>query len=209
MISLDNVEADDTIAYCTVEHFKDWNVNIMSSDKDFFQLVNDHVRVWSPTKKRLYGPAEVLEEYGIHPHNFAIFRALDGDTSDNIPGVKGCGLKTVLKAFPFLADAEKVPLQKIFYTCERSDGKLKLYEKILAEREIVERNYQLMQLEDTLLQTFAQLAVKENLDTPITRLNRFEFSKLITEDKLWSNIPNYQTWVSDCFTKLDHFVIGG
>ena len=81
MISLDNVEADDTIAFCATEYFKDYIVNIMSSDKDFLQLVDENIKVWSPSKKKLYCPQNVLDEYGIHPYNFVIFRAMDGFSS--------------------------------------------------------------------------------------------------------------------------------
>ena len=104
ILIMDSIEADDTIAYCANEYFKDSKVFIMSSDKDFLQLVNERVKVWSPTKKTMYGPAEVLRDYGIHPNNFAVFRAIDGDDSDNIDGIKGAGAKTITKCFPFLAE---------------------------------------------------------------------------------------------------------
>ena len=61
MLALDNVEADDTIAYLALDFFKDWNSIILSSDKDFLQIVNDHINVWSPTKKKLYGPDRRFE----------------------------------------------------------------------------------------------------------------------------------------------------
>lgn len=206
MISLDNVEADDTIAYCSVEHFKDWDVCIMSSDKDFLQLINERVTVWSPTKKKLYGQAEVINEYGIHPNNFALYRALDGDVSDNIPGIKGCGLKTLLKAFPQFKEEKKLTTLDLLQLCSNPQNEWKIYENIRNDEQSLIRNYELMQLHDTQLQTFAQLHVKDTLDQTINKLNRFEFSKLITEDKLWNNIPNYQTWANECFTKLDGYV---
>jgi DNA polymerase-1 len=206
MLSLDNVEADDTIAYCAVEHFKDWNVTIMSSDKDFLQLVDERVKVWSPTKKKLYGPAEVLGEYGIDSQNFVLFRTLDGDDSDNIPGIKGFGPKTALKAFPILAERRKLCLVDLYEYAEAHRDKLKIYERLLENKQDVERNLALMQLTESQLQTFAQFKVKDLLDTPMGKMNRFEFSKLITEDKMWNNIPNYQMWLNEVFTKLDNFV---
>jgi DNA polymerase I len=64
VLSVDHVEADDVIAFLAVDTFKESrNVSIMSSDKDFLQLTGGNIRVWSPTKKRVYGPSEVLEEY--------------------------------------------------------------------------------------------------------------------------------------------------
>ena len=106
VLIIDNVEADDTIAHLALDTFKDWNSTIMSADKDFLQIVNDHIKVWSPTKKRLYGPQDVLNEYGVSSQNFVYFRALDGDVSDNITGLRGCGLKTIIKAFPMLCDCK-------------------------------------------------------------------------------------------------------
>jgi 5'-3' exonuclease len=206
MLSLDNVEADDTIAYCATDHFKEWDICIMSSDKDFLQLVTERISVWSPTKKKLYGPSEVINEYGIHSNNFTLYRALDGDVSDNIPGIKGCGLKTLLKAFPELREGKTLLPVDLFVLCEKAENDWKIYENILNDKNGVERNYELMQLHNTQLQTFAQLHVKDSLDNPITKLNRFEFSKLVTEDKLWNNIPNYQTWIGECFTKLDGYI---
>jgi 5'-3' exonuclease len=206
MLSLDNVEADDTMAHLALDYFKDWNVKIMSADKDFLQLVSDRVSIWSPTKKKLYTPQDVLTEYGIHPTNFVSYRALDGDTSDNIDGIKGCGLKTIIKSFPFLSNNQPTNLKQIYEYCESKAGTLKIYQTILSNWGTIERNYSLMQLTETQVTSFAQLHIKECLDNPIPKLNRFEFAKLITEDKLWNNIPNYQTWIGEVFTKLDNFI---
>jgi len=206
VISLDNVEADDTIAYLALEHFKDWKVDIMSSDKDFLQLVNDRVNVWSPTKKKLYATVNVLDEYGISPKNLIFYRTLDGDDSDNIPGIKGCGLKTALKAFPFLRD-EPVVLQRLYDHAIANKDKLKVYANIVEHWSEVERNYELMQLTETQLPTHAQLHVKDVLDKGMPKLNRFQLAKLIAEDKLWNNVPNFQSWVNECFQKLDSFIM--
>ncbi len=81
------------------------------------------------------------------------------------------------------------------------------YDNIIENWSIVERNYELMQLTDTQLTTFSQLHIKDVLDKPIPKLNRFQLCKLIVEDKLWNAIPNYQNWVNDCFMKLDNQTI--
>ena len=205
VISLDNVEADDTMAYLALDHFKDWNSTIMSADKDFLQIVSDNVKVWSPTKKRLYGPQDVINEYGISPQNFVYYRALDGDVSDNVPGVRGCGLKTILKAFPMLAGG-KIDLADIQASALMNSAKLKVCDTIVDNWKDVERNYALMQLTETALTTVAQLHVKEVLDNPIPKLNRFELSRLIGEDKLTNSIQNFPLWLNECFNKLNSFV---
>lgn len=207
IIALDNVEADDTIAFLALDHFKEWNSTIMSSDKDFLQVVNDNVKVWSPTKKKVYGPHDVLEEYGINSNNFILYRTLTGDDSDNVPGVRGCGLKTVLKAFPMLGGG-KIGLEVIKEVSEANSGKLKVYDTILENWSDVERNYAIMQLNDTFLTTAAQLHVKEVLDNPIPKLNRFELVKMIGQDGVTDSIPNFPQWCNECFNKLNNFVRG-
>jgi 5'-3' exonuclease len=205
-IAIDNVEADDTIAFLALQSFKDWDVTIMSSDKDFLQIVNDNVKVWSPTKKKLYGPDDVVNEYGVSSANFVYYRTLDGDDSDNIPGVRGCGLKTVLKAFPILGGKDKIELSEIKNLAIQNSGKLKVYDNVAESWQDVERNYQLMQLSDTVLTTGAQLHVQEVIDGSIPKLNRFELAKLIGEDHLSNAIPNFISWVNECFNKLNNFV---
>jgi 5'-3' exonuclease len=205
MIALENVEADDTIAHLALDTFKDWNSIIMSADKDFLQIVNDHVQVWSPTKKRLYGPQDVLNEYGISSVNFVYYRTLDGDVSDNVPGVRGCGLKTIVKAFPMLA-GDRVELSAIKDWAIENSGKLKVYDTIVESWQDVERNYALMQLTDTALTTAAQLHVKEVIDHPIPKLNRFELIKQMSSDNLTNTIYNLPGWMNECFSKLNSFV---
>ena len=70
----------------------------MSTDKDFLQLIDDRVKVWSPTKKKLYTKDVIQEEFGIPSRNILTYRILDGDKSDNIDGcIPKCGEKTALK----------------------------------------------------------------------------------------------------------------
>lgn len=206
VMSIDNVEADDVIAYVANQTFNKYNVTIMSADKDFLQLIDNRIKVWSPTKKKLYGCAEVLSEYGISCENFINYRVLDGDVSDNIDGITGAGPATIKKCFPIFVDHHRYAIQEIFNYADSNKGKYKLHDTILANKSIVQRNYDLMQLFDTQLQSFSQLRVEEILKKPIIKMNRFEFSKLITEDKAWNNISGYQTWLSETFHRLDNFV---
>ena len=205
-MAIDNVEADDVIAYLATDKFKDSNVTIMSSDKDFLQLTSNKIKVWSPTKKKLYGCAELMMEYGISCKNFINYRILEGDVSDNIEGINGAGLKTIKKCFPIFSDDRRYSVDEILNYCDTHKGKYKLYDTILDNRTTLERNYQLMQLNTSEMQSFTQLKVSDIVDGDTHRLNRFEISKLITEDKIWNNLPNYQIWLSENFGKLDNFV---
>jgi 5'-3' exonuclease len=206
VMSIDQIEADDTIAYLATEKFKDSNVTIMSTDKDFLQLASDTVKIWSPVKKKIYGCKEILDEYGITCNNFIYYRIMEGDASDNIDGLNGVGLKRVLKAFPFLAEEEQVTLQEIYNYSENKRSKFKIYETVLDNKLTLERNYELMQLHTTQIQSFSQLRIEEIVDKPIPKIDKMGFTRLITEDKMWSNLPNYHIWLNDCFGKLNSFI---
>ena len=102
-LSMDGIEADDTIAYITqMYENKSKKITIVSTDRDFYQLVNDQIEIWSPIKKKMYDTERVLNEFGVHPKNYVMYRSFTGDKSDNIPGVNGIGPKTLLKHVPNL-----------------------------------------------------------------------------------------------------------
>src|SRR3989338_8734710 len=88
------LEADDIIA--ALAHFARKNkedVCIVSSDKDLMQLVNDHTWMFDTMKNLRIGPKEVKEKLGVGPELVTDYLGIVGDTSDNIPGVKGIGPK--------------------------------------------------------------------------------------------------------------------
>ncbi len=154
-IRVDGCEADDIISYVNqMDNFDDWLKIIVSSDKDFYQCVGadgdtNKTVIWRPRakgKKEVVREKDLLETYNIHPINFVIARALEGDKSDNLKGVEGVGLKTVAKRFPFLKENKEYMLQDIFEECEKSLGKPKIYDKILESKDLVLTNYNMMQL---------------------------------------------------------------
>jgi 5'-3' exonuclease len=206
VMAIDHVEADDTIAYLAKQTFKDSNVTIMSTDKDFLQLANDRINVWSPVKKKIFGCKEIVDEYGITCKNFIFYRIMEGDTSDNIPGLDGVGLKRVTQAFPFLGEEPQSCLQQIYNYSENHRSKYKIYDRVLDNKLLLERNYELMQLHNTQIQSFTQLRIEEIINKPIPRIDKMGFSKLITEDKMWNNLPNYMVWLNETWGKLNSFV---
>jgi len=205
MLSIDNVEADDTIAYCALQYFKE-RVTIMSSDKDFLQLVNDRINIWSPTKKKIYGTSEVYSEYEIHPNNFVFFRALVGDPSDNISGIRGFGLKTILKAFPMMGQDRKLDKEDLYSHALENKKKMKVYDNFLESKSDFERNIELMQLSDTYLPTYAQLHINECLDKKPNKLNRYGFTNLVREDKMSAALPLHISWVNEVFGNMDSII---
>lgn len=205
-MAIDHIEADDTIAYLATQYFKNSNVTIMSADKDFLQLANNRVKIWSPTKKKLYGCAEILIEYGVSCGNFLNYRIMEGDDSDNIDGINGAGLKTIIKCFPIFTEEKQYGLQEIYNYSDTHKGKYKLYNTILDNKNIMERNWQLMQLQDTQIQTFSQLRINEILEKSLTKLDRYNFSKLLLKDNMQNNFPNSMIWLQEVFGKVNSFV---
>jgi DNA polymerase-1 len=87
-------EADDVIATLTRAAVREgWDVVILSSDKDLAQLVSPRVTLWDTMAEKRYGPDEVREKWGVPPERIGDLLALTGDTSDNVPGVRGIGAK--------------------------------------------------------------------------------------------------------------------
>ena len=109
-LAIDGIEADDTIAYIA-ELYRDKSkeITIVSTDRDFYQMIDETIRVWSPIKKKMYNAETVHEEFNVTPQNYVMYRTFTGDKSDNIEGVHGIGPKTLLKHVPELSG------QKEFY----------------------------------------------------------------------------------------------
>ena len=94
-IEQDGMEADDIIASFALEALRnDFNVTIVSSDKDLMQLIQPGLDMLDTMKNQRIDRAEVIEKFGVPPEQVGEVLALMGDTADNIPGVRGVGPKT-------------------------------------------------------------------------------------------------------------------
>lgn len=200
----DGVEADDVMAYVSRELCQDRSI-IMSTDKDFIQLVDEDTYVWSPTKKELYTKEKVLRDYSIPSHNFLLFRVLDGDSSDDIPGIKGAGLKTVIKRLPILLEDRTVTVDELLEYSKNQQGKIKLYDRLVENEDILYRNYDLMQLQDADINGLVKIKIQERFREPITRLDAVEFQKQIVSEKMVDAFPHLHSWLKSTFYTLDQY----
>lgn len=106
-IELEGYEADDLIAtYARLAREQGRNVTIVSSDKDLMQLVRDGVKMFDPMKSKWMGEEDVLEKFGVPPEKVVDVQALAGDSTDNVPGVPGIGIKTAAQLIAEYGDLE-------------------------------------------------------------------------------------------------------
>ncbi len=107
-VEMTNYEADDLIAtYASLARKAGARVTIVSSDKDLMQLVEDGaVTLLDTMKNRRIGSAEVMERFGVPPSKVIEVQALAGDSSDNVPGVPGIGVKTAAELINTYGDLE-------------------------------------------------------------------------------------------------------
>jgi len=200
----DGVEADDVMAYITTQLLKeDEQAVVMSTDKDFLQLVDDKTIVWSPTKKKIYNKKAVKEEYGIESQNILLYRILDGDSSDNIPGVYGCGIKTLIKRIPEITEQTEVSVEDLFNLCEtkkvETKGKIKLYNDILEAKQQILMNQKLMQLKDVDISGVIKMQVLERFNQQIRPLNKIDFLKILLKYKVVNNFGDINDWTKSTF----------
>ena len=204
LVSVDGIEADDTMAYISQQLLPKSDCILMSTDKDFLQLVDDRIQVYSPTKKLMYDEERIKNEFGINPKNFLLYRVLDGDKSDGIPGVHGVGLKTLLKNFPWLSEDVKYTINDLLKSASKKRKQVKLCENICNSEEQMLMNRRLMDLDDGIMGGSSKLKVQNITSQPIQRMIKHKFQKMFLEDKMYTALPNLTSWLATTFNRLNH-----
>ena len=179
----DYTEADDIIAHVVqTSYYEGWNKIIVSSDKDFFQLCDDDISVYRPIQKKTLNKQSILEEFKIHPKNFALARAIVGDTSDNLPGVKGAGLKTVAKRFPYLIREDVYEVSDIMRDCAMQGKKMKIHENIGRSEQLVKDNYKIMQLYYPNIRPINRAMIDKAIQDFEPFFGKIKFTQMLFED---------------------------
>ena len=182
-LMLEDVEADDVIAYvCRMSNLKEKIKIIVSMDKDFIQLCDGETMIYQPVQDNFLTKKRIVERYGIHPNNFAIARAIDGDKSDNLEGVRGIGLKTIAKKLNFLVEEKSYTLDDLFNYCKTAESNIKLHKNILSEKKKVELNYKLMQLYAPIISVKGSQHIRTTVEKFNPSFNRTEVVKMMTID---------------------------
>ncbi len=201
MISVDKVEADDVIGYIAKKLENE--VIVMSSDRDFLQLVDHRTTVYSPIKKKHYDRDLVKKEYGVSASNFLNQKVIIGDSGDNVPGVRGIAAKTFCKLFPEMMEGKKYSLKEMIEMCENKKGKK--YEDILNFKHQLFINEKLMDLHNPNISEDDIKYIDSVIDNPTKNLNSLEFIKLYNEDSLGASILNVNQWLFDKFRTISQY----
>lgn len=144
-IFIKDCEADDVIGWIT--KYREKTATILSSDKDYYQLISDTVSVWSPSSSKWITKDFVKEHFYCSVNNFLFSKAIVGDPADNIDGVLGIGWKTVSKIAPLVLQDKKIEIDELFQYVEKAEKKSKAHMSLLENKDIVLRNIKLMELD--------------------------------------------------------------
>ena len=197
-IVMEKLEADDIMAYLAKRASSAGKkVTIVSSDKDFLQLIDQNVEIYAPVKKQTFTLDNVIEEIGVIPQNYNIVKALLGDNSDNLAGIKGLGIKTILSEWKSITHDPSFTLQDIYNLCEEKLGEKKVFAKIIHDFDKVERNYKLMNLHETVLDESEIEFIELSLKQPIPDLQTGAFLHMLDMDKIEGITKNTEGWLEN------------
>ena len=200
-LGMEKLEADDIIAYLAKRAGEAGKkVTIVSSDKDFFQLIDKNIEVYAPVKKKTFNHSNIVDEIKVLPENYNIVKALLGDHSDNLPGVKGLGIKTILSEWKSFAYDSLASLQDVWDHCEtqlEQDKPKKIFAKIIHNWDKVLTNFELMDLHKTVLDKKEINFIEETLQDSIPDLQTGAFLHLLDQDKIEGVTKNTEGWLDN------------
>ena len=205
-VSIDKSEADDIIAFYSTHLVEKYNskVVIVSSDKDFLQLVNNDVTVWRPMEKTYYTKQLIEEKHGCLAENFILYKVLIGDNSDKIPGIKGLGEKGLFKKFPELKE-RPLTLDDIYNISVEKLKEHVVYARVVNDIKRLETNYKIMDLSKPLIDDNDEVVLKAIAASSTPTLNPEAFLRLYNEDGIGKMIRNIEFWIKDIFKILNSF----
>ncbi len=175
-IEMEGFEADDLIAtYARQVEADGGEAVIISSDKDLMQLVSDKVSMFDTMKNKHIGPDEVVEKFGLGPEHVIDIQALAGDSSDNVPGVPGIGVKTAAQLIEDYGDLETL--------LEKADGikQKKRRENLIefADQARVSKELVTLKTDAPVEDAIGDFAVRDiDADKLLAFLNEMEFNTL-------------------------------
>jgi len=182
---ISDCEADDVISYVALHLLKEEKVVIISSDKDYYQLIDgDRILQWSPGQKDYVTPEKILKKFFIPVHNFCVARCFCGDGSDGLSGVKGAGFRTLTKRFPEFLDEKFVSVEEIvnLSSARSKESSVKLFQNIVEQAEIAKRNWKLMYLDISNLSATHIEKINESFGNSSKNPNKLNFMRVLIQE---------------------------
>lgn len=202
-VSLSRVEADDIIAYLsgTLPTSPEDRIFIVSSDKDYLQLVSEQVIVYRPIEKEYYTTDTVKEKFNVTPHNFLLYKLLMGDNSDGITGIKGLGPKGLFKKFPELATHDLSFNDLIEISTNKLEEHI-TYARVLHDVGGLENKYKVMDLSNPMMTDDDKTFIDDFVKNEPLVFQPNQFIEMYHEDQLGNLIRNVDFWIQDVFKQF-------
>ena len=185
-IYVEDAEADDAIGYISKYKLRDVPKIIVSSDHDFYQLIDPLTIIWSPTLKKFVRTDFVLKKFQVHPNNFCLAKSISGDKSDNIPGVSGVGYKKLAKRFTKFSSEEDYLIDEFFNDVKllKESKKLKMIDSILDSESLIKRNWKLVHLDVNNLSHTQVNKINEKVENPNKTCNNINAHKILKQNSI-------------------------
>lgn len=183
---IENCEADDVVGYlCKYKYLQEEKV-VVSSDRDFYQLLDENMKIFSPTSKSFVDSEAVKEKFGISPRNFCLAKAVCGDASDNIPGVGGVGFAGLAKKFPEFLDERDMTIDELISKAKllNEEKSLKIYKQIIDGEDIIRRNWKLVLLDTANLSADQVKKINDTFTLHEAKKDKLGFLKKLVKEGL-------------------------
>jgi len=191
-VIINGIEADDAISYVARKLEK--KSLIVSSDKDFLQIVSEKIQVYRPMEKVYYTPDKIIDTYGILPENFILFKTLTGDKSDNVDGVKGLGPKGVTKLFPELL-SKVLSLDDLLDVCGERMQEKPLYSKIVLMEAELRKQHKVMDLINPMIHESHEEHLDQIIEDPFPKLNEAIICNFAQKDYIEILVRDVRQWL--------------
>lgn len=201
-------EGDDLVAYLCRGPMRTEDKIIVSSDKDLYQLLDDQTKVYSLHKKTYVTKETVMEEFRVQAKHFALAKALCGDPGDNVPGIKGCGFKTVAKLFPFLGIDDDVLLQQVIDYAHTHIDESPKFQRIVEQEDDVKRNWRLVFLDGSMLSATQQLQIDNRVQNFVPKADRMGLMKQLAKEGIGDFDVEDFFYAFHCIDNLQHKTSG-
>ena len=185
---IEDCEADDVIGFICRNRFNDEKKVIASSDRDFYQLLDENTTIFSFTSDSFVGPADVTSRFNIAPMNFALAKAVTGDPSDAIPGVEGIGFKSLAKRFDLISEQRDIDwlVERSRSLQAASKKPPKLFGQIIDERKLISRNLRVMYLDMAGLSASQIRKIDAAIDSFDPKRNKMHLMRALKDEGLAS-----------------------